>query len=88
MNNTMNDVNKKMDQFQNLKSGKKKSKGFNTSRSKVSSSAARINMREFKPAPTVQDHQKITMADRVFERENDEYFNTGIYNKKQRKNRF
>jgi len=84
----MNDVNKRMDSFQNLKYGKRKVTGFNTSRSKVSNSTARINMREFKPAPRVQDHQKITMADRVFERENDEYFNTGIYNKKGRKNRF
>ena len=51
MNYTMQDVNSKLDRFQNLKSGRRKTPGMNTSRSKVSNSTARLNMREFKPTP-------------------------------------
>jgi hypothetical protein len=84
MNNTMTDVNSKLDKWQNLKSGRRKTPGMNTSRSKVSNSSARINMREFKPTQNVDDDHKVTMADHAFSRENDEYFNTGIYNKNRR----
>lgn len=69
MNNTMTDVNSKLDSFQNLKSGRRRGPGMNTTRSKVSNSTARLNMREFKPKPVVEEKQ--TMADRAFDWEND-----------------
>ena len=49
MSNSMTGVNERLDSFQNLRSSRKKPMGFNTSRSKVSTSTARINMRTFKP---------------------------------------
>lgn len=75
MNNSLLEINSKLDNFQSLKSNRKKPMGLNTSRSKLSVSNARINMRKFKP---VMEEQKqmpnVVMADIVFEKQNDEYF--------------
>lgn len=65
MNNTMVDVNSKLENFQNLKSKRKRPPGMNTSRSKVSVSNARLNMKKFKPQDEVII-PRLTMADEVF----------------------
>jgi hypothetical protein len=84
MNNTLMDVNSRLDSFQNLRSGRtRKTPGKNTSRSKLSNSNARLNMRKFKP---VTESPREIMADEIFSNENDEYFTTGIYYKNKRNN--
>ena len=80
MNNSLMDVNSKLDNFQTLRSNRKKTVGLNTSRSKWSVSNARINMRKYKPVVQDDEEQvKQVMTDAVFAKENDQYFQTGIY---------